>query len=71
MQEYRQGSDARKLVWVAWLQTGEGKTGEVSFRELPGEVDHASSSRDAVASQGNLYRIQVSESPLYVFLEKR
>jgi hypothetical protein len=82
IQEYQHAGDARKLVWVAWSQTGEGKSDVVRFKELPGQVtdvqhmpstaNEATSARDAVAflASGH-HRIDVSESPLYVFLEKR
>lgn len=82
VQEYRHGSDARKLVWVAWSQTGEGKSGVVRFRDLPGKLadvqrmplttntETFAQSPVAFAANGE-YRLQATESPLYIFLEKR
>jgi hypothetical protein len=82
VQEYRHGSDARKFVWVAWSQTGEGKRDVVSFKILPGNVidvqrmplaaDESTAARDAVDFVASAqYRIQLTESPLFIFLERR
>jgi hypothetical protein len=81
VQEYHHDSDARKLVWVAWSQTGEDKSGIVTFKKLPGKVidvqrmptsaDADVSVRDAVDFLADTQRrIHVNESPLYIFLEK-
>ena len=82
VQEYSHDSDARKLVWIVWSQTGEGKREVVNFGTLPGGVvnsqrmplaaDDSTAGRDDVHLLANgQVHIQVSESPLYLFLEKQ
>ena len=82
VQEYRHGTDAHKLIWVAWSQTGEGKPGVVRFRELPGKLTDVQrmplttnaetfAQAPVVFAATGEYRVQATESPLYIFLEKR
>ena len=80
--EYQHGSDNRRLVWVAWSQFGTGKRAAIQFQQLPGKVTDvqrmpltanestAAPSAMAFLASGE-HQIQVAESPLYIFLEKR
>jgi hypothetical protein len=82
IQEYHHTSDARKLVWVAWSQTGEGTIQVARFNELPGKLTDVQRmpltaspetfvQRPLAFAANGEYRIQATESPLYIFLEKR
>jgi hypothetical protein len=81
IQEYQHASNARKLVWVAWSPTGEGKIDIARFKSLPGKLIDVqrmplTANAETFVQQpvafitSGEFRIQASESPLYIFLEK-
>lgn len=76
--EFVNGTDAQKVVWVAWSPTGTGREVEKQLK-LPGklvkaermatEKDEQTAVKVSPAADGTV-RVQLTESPLYLWIQK-
>ena len=75
VQEYQNGTNPNKFVWVAWSPTGEGRTVKYTPAGAPGTLVDAQLMplTKSGAPHANLpvTEIKVGESPVYLFFEKR
>ena len=79
VQEYR--NDSKKIIWVVWSPTGEGKVFTATLNKIPGRLVDAqrmpltsnpSSLADAPQVGAQQVKVQLDESPLYLeHLSKR
>ncbi len=75
--EFSHGQDASKVVWVAWSPTGADRTGKTQAR-LPGKLVKAEAmplvdgkpAAVQVEDEGGNAVIPISESPVYLWIEK-
>lgn len=81
VQEYRHGQNLKKLVWAAWSPTGESKAVKQTFVKVRGKLvdaqrtplaTGAGDTSTAAATQNGEGKIvaEITESPLYLFLEE-
>jgi serine/threonine-protein kinase ATR len=79
IQEYQNGTDPKKVIWVAWSPTGEGLEKDMILEGLPGKISRAErmpvekmepfATRRAIfhETEEGRVEIQISESPVYLF----
>lgn len=74
VQEYQHGRNASQLVWVAWLQSGDGKTQKYRPVNPPGninDIQRMPMTKNEVTHQATPapLEIEVGESPVYLFFQ--
>jgi len=77
IQEYR--NDSKRIMWVVWSPTGEGRSFTATINNLPGKLVDAqrmlltaNSSEHPTVTQDNAgqIKVQVDENPFYLIFEK-
>ena len=77
VQEYR--NDSKRIVWVAWSPTGDGRNFTATLGNIPGKLVEAqrmplaaspSSQPNVTQESSERIKVQVDESPLYLVFEK-
>jgi len=80
VQEYRLDQDPARVIWTAWLQSGEGKQVGVSLENVPGKLIDAqrmplaapskTSTPSAKQLPAGRVELTASESPEYLFFKR-
>jgi hypothetical protein len=74
--EYR--NDSKRIIWVVWSPTGDGKELTTTLEEVPGRLvdaqhmpltSDASTPPDAAQVNARQVKVQVDESPTYLVFE--
>ncbi|MBC8002851.1 MAG: hypothetical protein H7X97_09720 [Opitutaceae bacterium] len=75
--EFTHATDARRRIWVAWSPTGNGRQAKLDLPKFDGVIERAESmplkadENVAVALPANPREIELSESPVYLFLRMK
>lgn len=76
--EFQHGKDKSQYIWAVWSATGSNRTTQVALKGLPGKIQKAEQMPLApgaapsvrIESGSPTPTVQVSESPLYVWVKK-
>lgn len=79
IQEYQNGADPKKMIWVAWSPTGEGLEKDMVLEGLPGKISRvelmplekmepfAAKRVPFHETENDRAEMRISESPAYIF----
>ena len=82
VQEYQHGQDLKKSVWAVWSPTGQNQRGSETLPNIPGQLVDVqfmplnsevplAIKRPVLSSDGRTLTLEVTETPQYLFWQKR
>jgi serine/threonine-protein kinase ATR len=74
IQEYLHGEDRKKIVWVAWSQSGRGRVLKAQLTDVPGKLMQSqkmplSPKETDTGVHAAASELEITESPIYLFFQ--